>query len=192
MRWSARRARPRQSSSHLREYPCPARRGKSRLPHGRLEIVTRARYARLLQPRSTFAFERILPPRLPGTGAGKTGAYGRRKPSRALRADGADSKQLRGRVRFDESKPDFIWWVTGEGFRVAPAGSDPSKLDIGAGRGSLSGTETPDELKSKTQRNFCSAPTGFERLRGGSRPRMLNEPKTAAPESELPPHAVEL
>jgi hypothetical protein len=70
---------------------------------------------------------------------------------------------LRGRVRFDDSKHDFVWWVTGEGFRIAPAGSDPSKLDIGAAV-DVTGKEPLDELKSKTLRILLRA-YRVERLR---------------------------
>src|SRR3984893_6622633 len=147
--------------SPLREYPCPVVDGNPACRMGGSEIISRARYARLLQPPLDFAFD-VSPPRFLEQTPEKLRARAA-EAFDALRADGADSKKLRGRVRFDDAKPDFIWWVTGEGFRVAPAGSDPSKLDIGAAV-DLTGAETPDELKSKTLRILLRA-YRVERLR---------------------------
>jgi hypothetical protein len=128
---------------------------------GGSEIVTRARYARLLEPPLDFAFG-VSPPRFVEQAPENLRARAA-EVFDALRGAGPDSKQLRGRVRFDDSKPDFVWWVTGEGFRVAPAGSDPSKLDIGAAV-DLTGSEPLDEVKSKTARILLRA-YRVERLR---------------------------
>jgi hypothetical protein len=143
----------------LREYPCPVVDGNVQCRDGGAEIVLRARYARLLEPPLDFAFV-VSPPRfLEGTPdnlrarAAETFA--------ALRA--GENRNLRGRVRFDDAAPDFVWWVTGEGFRIAPSGNDPSKLDTGAAV-DLTGNEPLDELKTKTERILLRA-YRVERLR---------------------------
>jgi hypothetical protein len=147
--------------SPLREYPCPVVDGNPACRMGGSEIVTRARYARLLESPLDFAFD-VSPPRFLEQAPENLRARAA-EVFDALRTSGPESKQLRGRVRFDDSKPDFVWWVTGEGFRVAPAGSDPSKLDTGAAI-ELAGTEPLDEVKSKTARILLRA-YRVERLR---------------------------
>jgi hypothetical protein len=145
----------------LREYPCPLVDGNLQCRDGGAEIVQRARYARLLEPPLDFAFA-VSPPRF----IEQTPENLRTRATEvfaALRASGAESKDLRGRVRFEDQAPDFVWWVTGEGFRIAPAGNDPAKLDTGAAV-DLSGAEPLDELKSKTQRILLRA-YRVERLR---------------------------
>jgi hypothetical protein len=145
----------------LREYPCPVVDGNPACRMGGSEIVTRARYARLLESPLDFAFD-VSPPRFLEQAPENLRARAA-EVFDALRGSGPESKQLRGRVRFDDSKPDFVWWVTGEGFRIAPAGSDPSKLDTGAAI-ELAGSEPLDEVKFKTARILLRA-YRVERLR---------------------------
>lgn len=140
--------------SPLREYPCPVVDGNPACRMGGSEIVTRARYARLLEPSLDFAFDvssprfqEAVPPALRARAADVFAA---------LRASGPESKQLRGRVRFDDKAPDFVWWVTAEGFRIAPASNDPSKLDNGAFV-DLAASEPLDQAKSKTLRILLRA-----------------------------------
>jgi hypothetical protein len=147
--------------SPLREYPCPVVDGNSACRMGGSEIVSRARYARLFETPLDFAFD-VSPPRFLEAAPENLRAQAK-EVFEALGASGPENKQLRGRVRFDDSKPDFIWWVTGEGFRIAPAGSDPMKLDTGAAV-DLTGSESLDEVKSRTARILLRA-YRVERLR---------------------------
>src|SRR5262249_35706624 len=82
---------------------------------------------------------------------------------RSLRADGVETKALRGRVHFADENPDFVWQVTAEGFRIAPDGSDLAKLDTGAAI-DISCKEPADELQQKTLRIMLRA-YRVERLR---------------------------
>ena len=147
--------------SPLREYPCAIVDGKSECRDGGAEIVSRARYVRLVESPLDFAFD-LSPPRFLEQAPEALRARAK-EVFEALQAAGPEEKQLRGRVRFDDTKPDFIWWVTADGFRIAPAGSDPSKLDIGAAV-DLKGNEPLDEAKSRTLRILLRA-YRVERLR---------------------------
>ncbi|HLL28280.1 MAG TPA: caspase family protein [Xanthobacteraceae bacterium] len=147
--------------SPLREYPCPLVDGNPACRMGGAEIITRARYARLLSPPLDFAFAVSAPrftERTPETLRARAAEV-----FNAFGASGSENKQLQGRVRFDDTAPDFIWWVTADGFRMAPAGSDPLKLDIGAAV-DLKGSEPLDEVKAATQRILLRA-YRVERLR---------------------------
>ena len=140
--------------SPIREYPCPLVDGIPVCRMGGAEIITRAHYARLVEPPLDFAFDvsspRFLQDASPNLRARAAEVFD------ALRTSGRESKQLHGRVRFDDKAPDFVWWVSGEGFRIAPASNDPAKLDNGAAV-DLAGNEPLDEVKSKTLRILLRA-----------------------------------
>ncbi len=147
--------------SPIREYPCPVVDGNPQCRMGGAEIVLRARYARLLEAPLDFAFSVSAPRASAGAPAALRARA--REVFETLRAPDVETKALRGRVHFADENPDFIWQVTREGFRIAPDGSDLSKLDIGAAV-ELTGAEPLDEIKSKTLRILLRA-YRVERLR---------------------------
>src|SRR6202030_789697 len=121
---------------------------------GGSEIISRAHYARLLDPPLDFAFD-VSSPRFLQAAPENLRARAA-EVFDALRNPGPENKQLRGRVRFDDKAPDFFWWVTADGFRIAPKSNDPSKLD-NASAVDLAGNEPLDEVKSKTLRILLRA-----------------------------------
>ena len=114
----------------------------------------------------------------------------RRSPART-----EDRKASRHRLRFEDSEPDLVWWVTPQGFRLAPAGVDVAAIQTGAGV-TIPATAAADEVSAATVRAIERA-YRVERLRrmaahdaaGADEPRVELKHQSRAPMSPARPTA---
>lgn len=114
----------------IREYPCPFVNGNPQCRQGGSDIMDGVRYARFVAPPRDYTLA-VSSPRATATAPERLATLAKDVYG-AIRSDG-EQKDVRDRLRFDDDKPDFIWWVTYEGFRLLPPGLDPTSLQTGAG-----------------------------------------------------------
>lgn len=146
--------------SPIREYPCPFVNGNPRCRDGGSEIMDGARYARFVAPPRDYTLA-VSAPR-PAVAAPDGLVTLAKDVFGAIRSNG-EQKDVRDRLRFDDDNPDFIWWVTYEGFRLLPPGVDPTSLQTGAGM-KVDASEPREVVISRTVRLLLRA-YRVERLR---------------------------
>ena len=137
-----------------RQYPMPRRR--------RRDHLARTLCAAWWSSPLDFAFD-VSAPRASCRKRRKRCSARAKEVFAALRAAGAESKRSAAACILPTRTPDFVWRVTAEGFRIAPAGSDPSKLDIGAAV-DLTGAEPSTKSRRRRTRILLRA-YRVERLR---------------------------
>lgn len=145
----------------IREYPCPFVNGTPECRDGGSDVLDGARYARLLAPPRDFALT-ISPPRL-AKGASATQRSLAEQTHAAIMGRPEERKASQRRLRFGDDDPDLIWWVTPQGFRLAPAGVDVAAFQTGAGV-AISDASPADERSTATIRAIERA-YRVERLR---------------------------
>jgi hypothetical protein len=144
----------------IREFPCPFVDGTPQCRDGGSDVLDGARYARLAAPPRDYGFT-VSSPR-PAKGASAR----RHELAAQVHASivgSQDKKGLRQRLRFDDANPDFVWWVTPGGFRLAPAGTDPATFQTGAAT-EIKDAASTEEIKSSAERAIARA-YRVERLR---------------------------
>ena len=141
----------------IREYPCPFVNGTPQCRDGGSDVLDGARYARLVAPPRDFALT-VSSPRL-AKGASATQRSLAEQTHAAIVGRPEGRKAPPRRLRFGDDEPDLIWWVTPQGFRLAPAGVDVAAFQTGAGV-----TITDAHRRGRTQHRDASArsnaPTG--------------------------------
>ncbi len=115
----------------IREYPCPFVNGTPECRDGGSDVLDGARYARLLAPPRDFALT-VSSPRL-AKGASAAQRSLAEQTHAAITVPSESRKAQPQRLRFADEEPDLIWWVTPQGFRLAPAGVDVAAFQTGAG-----------------------------------------------------------
>jgi hypothetical protein len=133
----------------IREYPCPFVNGTPECRDGGSDVLDGARYVRLIAPPRDFALA-VSSPRLAGGASAQQQSVAMRTHA-AIAGPDQKRKASRHRLRFDDQDPDLIWWVTPQGFRLAPAGIDIAAFQTGAGV-TVPATAPADDIKAATVR----------------------------------------
>jgi hypothetical protein len=159
----------------IREFPCPFADGTPSCRDGGSDVLDGARYARLVAPPRDFGLT-VSPPR-PGKGVSAAQRSAAERTHAGILGRAEDRKAPQ-RLRFAENSPDLVWWVTPQGFRLAPAGIDIAAIETGAGV-AIAATAPADEIGNATLRAMQRA-YRVERLRrmavhdagGGAEPQI--------------------
>lgn len=114
----------------LREYPCPFVTGNPQCRTGGSDVLAGVRYARFVAPPRDYRLA-VSSPRATAAAPERL-VLTAKEVYHAIRTDN-EQKDVLARLGFDDDKPDLIWWVTHEGFRLLPPGVDPILLQTGAG-----------------------------------------------------------
>ena len=145
----------------IREYPCPFVNGTPECRDGGSDVLDGARYVRLVAPPRDFALAVSSPRPAKGTSAERQSIAV--DTHAAIARPDQERKTSRHRLRFDDQTPDLIWWVTPQGFRLAPAGVDVAAFQTGAGV-TIPATAPADDIRAATVRTIERA-YRVERLR---------------------------
>ena len=141
----------------IREYPCPFVNGTPECRDGGSDVLDGARYARLLAPPRDFALT-VSSPRLAKGASAAQRSLAAADPRGHHRVRPKSRKAPPQRLRFADDEPDLIWWVTPQGFRLAPAGVDVAAFQTGAGV-TISDAIAADERSTRRSAR-SNAPTG--------------------------------
>jgi hypothetical protein len=140
----------------IREFPCPVVDGLQQCRTA--GVIDGANYARFAFSAVDLAVN-VTPPR----------SLANAKPEllqtavqsfQRLKDNGA---VLEGRVAFDESSPDLVWWVTDTGFRISPRDVVPADMEAGAADDFTA--ETPAEQVDLKVARLLLRAARLERLR---------------------------